>query len=144
MTLCDVVYFRCHEHFELDGPPDVVTFSKKMQLGGFYHTLALRPQQEYRIFNTWVGDPGKLLLLESIVKTIKRDNLIENVNRAGAVLKAGLLALQKEFPCILNSTRGRGTFLAINAKDAKTRDSLVTRLKQKGVQSGGCGEVRSV
>jgi hypothetical protein len=27
----------CHEHFDLNGPPDVVTFSKKMQLGGFYH-----------------------------------------------------------------------------------------------------------
>jgi 4-aminobutyrate aminotransferase-like enzyme len=27
----------CHEHFNLDGPPDVVTFSKKMQLGGYYH-----------------------------------------------------------------------------------------------------------
>lgn len=27
----------CHEHFGLDGPPDVVTFSKKMQLGGYYH-----------------------------------------------------------------------------------------------------------
>jgi hypothetical protein len=27
----------CHEHFSLDGPPDVVTFSKKLQLGGYYH-----------------------------------------------------------------------------------------------------------
>lgn len=135
--------FWCHEHFDLAGPPDVVTFSKKMQLGGFYHSLELRPQQEYRIFNTWVGDPGKLLLLESIIKTIKRDNLLDNVRRAGDVLKSGLLTLQAEFPCILNSTRGKGTFLAINAKDTKTRDLLVCRLKQKGVQSGGCGEVRN-
>lgn len=27
----------CHEYFGLDSPPDVVTFSKKMQLGGYYH-----------------------------------------------------------------------------------------------------------
>ena len=26
----------CHEHFELDEAPDVVTFSKKMLTGGFY------------------------------------------------------------------------------------------------------------
>nr|CAD7408164.1 unnamed protein product [Timema cristinae] len=26
----------CHEHFNLDSPPDIVTFSKKMQLGGYY------------------------------------------------------------------------------------------------------------
>lgn len=29
--------FWCHEHFDLPSPPDFVTFSKKMQLGGFYH-----------------------------------------------------------------------------------------------------------
>jgi len=27
----------CHEHFNLSTPPDVMTFSKKMQLGGYYH-----------------------------------------------------------------------------------------------------------
>ncbi|CAG0923507.1 unnamed protein product, partial [Notodromas monacha] len=26
----------CHEHYQLDGPPDIVTFSKKMLTGGFY------------------------------------------------------------------------------------------------------------
>nr|NVI72108.1 putative 4-aminobutyrate aminotransferase, mitochondrial-like protein [Cucujiformia] len=46
----------CHEYFNLDGPPDVVTFSKKMLTGGYFHTTDLRPQQSYRIFNTWMGD----------------------------------------------------------------------------------------
>lgn len=133
--------FWAHEWFNLDGPPDLVTFSKKMQLGGYFHSLEFRPQQEYRVFNTWCGDPGKLLMLEAILKVIKRDCLLENVKKTGAVLKQGLLDAQKEFPNILNSTRGRGTFLAINAKDGKTRDLLVCRLKQKGVQSGGCGDV---
>lgn len=32
----------CHEHFNLDSPPDLVTFSKKMQLGGYYHVESLR------------------------------------------------------------------------------------------------------
>jgi 4-aminobutyrate aminotransferase/(S)-3-amino-2-methylpropionate transaminase len=56
-------------------------------------------------------------------------------------LRKGLLDAQNEFPNILNSTRGRGTFLAINAKDGKTRDAIVGKLKQNGIQSGGCGEV---
>lgn len=133
--------FWCHEWFNLDGPPDIVTFSKKMQLGGYFHSLEFRPQQEYRIFNTWCGDPGKLLLLEGILKVVKREKLIDNVIKTGAVLKYGLLDLQKEFPNILNSCRGRGTFLAINAKDTKTRDALVGGLKKHGVQSGGCGEI---
>lgn len=133
--------FWAHEWFNLDGPPDLVTFSKKMQLGGYFHSLDFRPQQEYRVFNTWCGDPGKVLMLEAILKVIKRDNLLDNVKKTGDVLKKGLLDAQKEFPNILNSVRGRGTFLAINAKDGKTRDLLIGRLKQKGIQSGGCGDV---
>lgn len=31
----------CHEHFNLDSPPDIVTFSKKMQLGGYFHSPEL-------------------------------------------------------------------------------------------------------
>lgn len=30
--------FWCHEHFNLESPPDLVTFSKKMIIGGFYYT----------------------------------------------------------------------------------------------------------
>nr|MBE5725123.1 putative4-aminobutyrate aminotransferase, mitochondrial-like [Cucujiformia] len=47
----------CHEHFNLSTPPDIVTFSKKMQIGGYFHTAEMRPDQPYRIFNTWMGDP---------------------------------------------------------------------------------------
>lgn len=32
----------CHQHFNLPSPPDVVTFSKKMLTGGYYHTLELK------------------------------------------------------------------------------------------------------
>lgn len=36
---------RAHEHWGLDEPPDVVTFSKKMLIGGFYHKPEIRVQQ---------------------------------------------------------------------------------------------------
>lgn len=132
--------FWCHEWFNLDGPPDIVTFSKKMQIGGYYHTKEFRPDQEYRIFNTWCGDPGKLTILEGVLKVIKRDNLLDNVRKSGDVLLNGLKEAQKEFS-ILDSARGRGTFLAVNAKDSATRDKIVGLLKKHGIQSGGCGEV---
>ena len=48
-----------HEYFDLDGSPDIVTFSKKMLTGGFYNKPELSPKHSYRVFNTWVGDPGK-------------------------------------------------------------------------------------
>nr|MBE5725118.1 putative4-aminobutyrate aminotransferase, mitochondrial-like [Cucujiformia] len=46
----------CHEHFNLNCPPDVVTFSKKMMIGGYFHTEEMRPDHPYRVFNTWMGD----------------------------------------------------------------------------------------
>ncbi|XP_058829132.1 4-aminobutyrate aminotransferase, mitochondrial [Topomyia yanbarensis] len=131
----------CHEHFNLESPPDVVTFSKKMQLGGYYHGAHMTPSQPYRVFNTWMGDPGKLLLLESILKVIKQESLLQNVQKAGAKLKKGLIQAQNDFPHMLNSTRGRGTFLAINCSNTKLRDDVVAALKQKGILSGGCGEL---
>ncbi|XP_062550266.1 4-aminobutyrate aminotransferase, mitochondrial-like [Armigeres subalbatus] len=131
----------CHEHFNLDSPPDVVTFSKKMQLGGYFHSLNLTPQLPYRVFNTWMGDPGKVLLLESILNVIKSEALLQNVEKTGAKLKQGLLQAQKDFPHLLNSVRGRGTFLAVNCANAKMRDDAVSALKQKGVLSGGCGDL---
>ena len=47
-----------HEHFDLPEAPDIVSFSKKMQTGGFFHKTELRPKAPYRILNTWVGDPS--------------------------------------------------------------------------------------
>nr|NVI72076.1 putative 4-aminobutyrate aminotransferase, mitochondrial-like protein [Cucujiformia] len=32
----------CHEYFDLDTPPDIVTFSKKMLIGGYFHTEEMR------------------------------------------------------------------------------------------------------
>ncbi|XP_023302321.2 4-aminobutyrate aminotransferase, mitochondrial [Lucilia cuprina] len=131
----------CHEYFNLESPPDVVTFSKKMQLGGYFHHSSFRPKEAYRIFNTWMGEPAKILMLEQVIKTIKQENLLEQVNKSGKVLKSGLLDLEKEFPTIINSTRGRGTYLAFNCKNAQTRDDIINKFKMHGLQTGGCGDL---
>jgi 4-aminobutyrate aminotransferase/(S)-3-amino-2-methylpropionate transaminase len=58
--------------------------------------------------------PGKLILLDKVLKTIKQDNLLENTRQTGDVLMSGLKELQTKFPQYLNSARGLGTFCAIN------------------------------
>ena len=104
-----------HEFFNLSGPPDIVTFSKKMLTGGFYNKPELSPKQAYRVFNTWVGDPGKVVLLEAVLKTIKKDNLLQNTKEAGKVLLDGMKALEKKYPGLVHSSRGIGTFIAFDA-----------------------------
>jgi len=130
----------CHEWFELKEAPDIVTFSKKMLTGGLYHKSHLRPKQPYRIFNTWVGDPSKLLLLDAVIKTIKKDDLLNNTLATGDVLMSGLTDLESRFPQFLSNTRGRGTFCAVDADTTGRRDEIINRLRLLGVHTGGCGE----
>ncbi|XP_014482932.1 PREDICTED: 4-aminobutyrate aminotransferase, mitochondrial isoform X2 [Dinoponera quadriceps] len=130
----------CHEHFELDGPPDLVTFSKKMQLGGYYHTEAFRPKQSYRVFNTWMGDPSKVILLEAILDVIRKEDLLDRVTQVGGYLMKHLTDMQKEHSGAISAVRGRGTFIAFNCASPETRDGLIKTLQTKGVQAGGCGQ----
>ena len=50
--------------------------------------------QGYRIFNTWMGDPHKLVLLEAVINTIRQEDLFTSVKRVGKTLQNGLNELQ--------------------------------------------------
>lgn len=50
--------------------------------------------QAYRIFNTWMGDPARNALLESVLDTVENDRLIERTQSAGKVLMDGLVQMQ--------------------------------------------------
>jgi 4-aminobutyrate aminotransferase/(S)-3-amino-2-methylpropionate transaminase len=128
-----------HEAWGLSSPPDLVTFSKKMLTGGFFYADHMRPTQAYRIFNTWMGDPVKIVQLEAVLDTIKQDNLLEGVNVTGEYIMQNMERLAKEYPGVLANPRGTGTLIAIDVKDAATRDKIVYDLRQKGIEIGGCG-----
>lgn len=117
--------FWAHEHFNLDSPPDIVTFSKKMLIGGFFYKNPFRPDKPYRIFNTWLGDPSKLVLLEQVVKRIKEDGLLEKIAATGEHLLKGLEATQKQFPSLVLNARGKGTFCAIDFQTPELRDKAI-------------------
>lgn len=50
--------------------------------------------QPYRIFNTWMGDPSKNLLLAEVLNIIRQENLLAEVTRTGKALLSGLFELQ--------------------------------------------------
>ncbi|XKL68492.1 hypothetical protein PGB90_003983 [Kerria lacca] len=131
----------CHEHFDLDYSPDVVTFSKKMQCAGYYLKPEYLPKQPYRIFNTWMGDPSKIILLEEIIKIIKRDSLLENVKITGKVLMNGLFEFEKQYSGLVKAVRGLGTFISFDLPTTSKRDEVIALLKTKGILSGGCGDL---
>lgn len=79
-----------------------------------------------------MGDPGKILILESVLNVIKEENLLKRVEESGKVLKSGLLQLEKEFPELISAVRGRGTFLAFNSSSPKLQGQILSGLKKKG------------
>merc|ERR1711981_309467 len=130
----------CHEHFQLEHGPDLMTFSKKMLSGGIFTKSSMRPAQAGRIINTWVGDPHKILMLEAVIKEIKSQNLLGLSVDSGKVMLTGLKELQKRYPGLLHSARGIGTFCAIDCPNANVRDKIVNEMRSTGILIGGCGE----
>ncbi|KAG9411122.1 hypothetical protein AC1031_016772 [Aphanomyces cochlioides] len=132
--------FWAHEHWNLSNPPDMVTFSKKLQTGGFFAKPEFRPVEAYRIFNTWMGDPVKMIQLQAFVDTLKRDHLLENTRITGDFLLKGLHALATSFPDLVSNVRGVGTYIAIDFPSSAIRDNMLVKLRQHGLQCGGCGD----
>ena len=80
----------CHEHWNLETPPDIVTFAKKMSAAGFYYREELNNNWGPVVFNTWVGDPSRLVILEAILNTVNDEDLCKNAENVGNYLKRGL------------------------------------------------------
>ncbi|CAM1506190.1 Fc.00g058310.m01.CDS01 [Cosmosporella sp. VM-42] len=132
--------FWAHEHWGLESPPDMVTFSKKVQAAGFYYSdPSLRPDKPYRQFNTWMGDPARALLFRGIYNEIERLGLVEKTAKVGRYLHNKLAQLAPRYPNEIKNLRGkdRGTFLAW---DSPRRDEVVRLAKARGVNMGGSGE----
>jgi len=80
--------FWAHDHWNLDSPPDMVTFSKKAQTAGYYFgNPELRPNKPYRQFNTWMGDPARAILFRAIIKEIERLDLVKHTAETGVSLR---------------------------------------------------------
>jgi 4-aminobutyrate aminotransferase/(S)-3-amino-2-methylpropionate transaminase len=129
--------FWNHEQWGLESPPDLVTFAKKLQISGYFMRDEFMPREAYRVFNTWCGEPVRLIQARFIAEYVRKNNLMELAKESGAVLRAGLDRFAKQ-GSILN-VRGTGTFLAFDFVNAATRDSFVKTMRSIGVNMGGCG-----
>ncbi|KAK6382652.1 4-aminobutyrate transaminase [Exophiala oligosperma] len=135
--------FWAHEHWQLSSPPDMVTFSKKAQTAGyFFGDDSLTPDKAYRQFNTWIGDPARVLMCNAVISEIIDRNLVEQTAKVGEKLYTELAELAKRFPDDIQNLRGKGqgTYIAFDTRNAAT---LVGAMRSLGVNIGTCG-VRTV
>jgi len=111
-----------------------------MLTGGYFYRSEFRPDQAFRIFNTWLGDPGKLVFLEKVIDVINKEGLLEKITDTGEQLISDLTAAQNKYPQYVENTRGRGTFVAIDFKNAALRDQAIKELHLLGIHCGGSGD----
>ncbi|KAF2019917.1 4-aminobutyrate aminotransferase [Aaosphaeria arxii CBS 175.79] len=131
--------FWGHAHWNLTSPPDIVTFSKKAQTAGyFFGDRMLVPDKAYRQFNTWIGDPARVIMSKAVINEILDKDLVKQTARVGDALYAELDGLAQKYPDLVMNLRGKGqgTYFAFDTKDAA---SLVYTMKTLGVNIGTCG-----
>ena len=111
-----------------------------MLSGGYFYRPQFRPDQGYRIFNTWLGDPSKLVLLSQVIQVIRTEALLEQIQCSGRFLLNGLKQLAFNYPDTVVNARGRGTFCAIDFRSPEMRNKAIQLMHLQGVHCGGSGE----
>jgi 4-aminobutyrate aminotransferase/(S)-3-amino-2-methylpropionate transaminase len=120
------------EGLALPEPPDLITFGKKMQLGGFFSTEAMAVKQFGRMYQTRNGDRARAMLGLATLRAIERDNLLENVRTTGAYFLRRLEELAEKYP-IATEARGKGFLLSFDMPTTAARDDFLKRAMKRGV-----------
>ncbi|MEE9395305.1 MAG: L-lysine 6-transaminase [Planctomycetota bacterium] len=122
---------------QLGVEPDIFCFGKKAQVCGIAANKRLDEvesvfQVSSRINSTWGGNLVDMVRSEQCIRIIKEDNLLDNVNKVGAIFQAGLEKIASETAKIKN-VRGRGVMLAFDFDNEKDRDAFSARLYERKV-----------
>jgi L-lysine 6-transaminase len=114
--------------------PDVVAFSKKVQVGGIMAGGRVDeiPDNVFtvsgRINSTWGGGLVDMVRSQRALEIIESEGLIEQAGPNGQQLMVGLEELRDETGLISN-VRGRGLFVAFDLKTREERDAMVDDLR---------------
>lgn len=132
---------------QLGVQPDVVAFSKKVQLGGVMAGGRVDEVADNvfavsgRINSTWGGGLVDMVRSRRILEIIETDGLIEAAGPKGERFLAGLRAVAETHPAHVGNARGRGLFLALDLTDRGLRDAVVADLHDtEHVIVLSCGE----
>ena len=126
--------------------PDMITFGKKTQVCGFMCSTRIDDIKENvfhrssRINSTFGGNLVDMVRFTRILEIIEEESLVDNTRVVGEHLLKSLHALEVEFPQLVDNTRGRGLFCAMDLPTAQERDQLKTKAYNEGLILIGCGD----
>lgn len=126
--------------------PDMITFGKKTQVCGFMCNTRIDDVLENvfhrssRINSTFGGNLVDMVRFTRILEIIEEESLVENARAVGDHLLRSLNSFEKEFPRLVDNTRGRGLLCAMDLATSQERDQLKTKAYEEGLILIGCGD----
>ncbi|HVY10967.1 MAG TPA: L-lysine 6-transaminase [Mycobacteriales bacterium] len=133
----------CYQQLGLE--PDIVAFAKKLQLGGIMagRRVDLVADNVFavssRINSTWGGGLVDMVRSRRLLEIIESERLFAAAARNGEVLLTELQALGRRRAGIVSNVRGRGLMCAVDLPDTRSRDRVVSALRDEGVLALPCG-----
>jgi L-lysine 6-transaminase len=132
---------------QLGVTPDIVAFSKKVQVGGIMAGGRVDevPDNVFtvsgRINSTWGGGLVDMVRSRRNLEIIEREGLIEAAIPKGEHFVAGLRSVADSMPGVLTNVRGRGLMVAVDLPSREARDAVLTDLRvTERVLALGCGQ----
>ncbi len=116
--------------------PDIVAFSKKVQVGGIMAGGRIDEVDDNvfavssRINSTWGGGLVDMVRSRRILEIIEADGLIDAAGPKGERFVAGLRAVADAAGPGVGNVRGRGLMVAVDLPDTATRDATITHLRE--------------
>lgn len=133
--------------------PDIMTTAKGIANGfpiaATFATAAIDASFKFGNISTYGGNPISATAAHATVSVIEEDKLLENAERQGKLLRAGLEDLKKRFPKVIGDVRGMGLMQALElvvdetARDRTPNPKATLRLfeetKKRGLLIGKGG-----
>ncbi len=132
-----------HEYFV---KPDMMSFGKKMHVCGFVSSTRIdeTPDNVFhvpsRLNSTFGGNLIDMVRAARILEIIDEEHLVENARVVGEYLHKNLLALEKEYPELVNNVRGLGLFCAMDLDAHQNRELIKEKALGKGLMLIGCSD----
>ena len=133
--------------------PDMITMAKGiangLPLGAVITTTAIADSLTKNSISTFGGNPVCCAAAKATIEVIERDNLADNAEAMGTILRDGLNRLQGKYPKTIGDVRGMGLMQAIELVQDETAgdrtpnpaaaDQLMEATRERGLLLGRGG-----
>ncbi|MBU9868258.1 aminotransferase class III-fold pyridoxal phosphate-dependent enzyme (plasmid) [Rahnella aquatilis] len=136
--------------------PDLVSLGKPMGNGHPVAGLVGRPElfaefgRRQRYFNTFGGNPVSCRAAHAVLQILRREELQQNAQMTGAILREGLQKLAQRYP-VIGEVRGDGLFIGVelvsdqrNTPAPELAAFIVNEMRQKQVLISATGPAANV